>query len=118
MRSNHHIDGLLAAVPDTANNKTAYRDHARICAALLKEYGALHVMECRDDDVPQGKASPMPHGLQCTDNETAVFSWVIWPRKAIRDADWQKLMTDPRMPKAMPLDGTRLICGGFVPLAL
>ena len=45
-----------------------------------------------------------------------VFSWLVWPSKAVRDAGMAKVMADPRMkPEAnpMPFDGKRLIYGGF-----
>jgi uncharacterized protein YbaA (DUF1428 family) len=45
-----------------------------------------------------------------------VFSWITWASKLARDEAWKKLMTDPRMSQEqnpMPLDGKRLIYGGF-----
>jgi uncharacterized protein YbaA (DUF1428 family) len=44
-----------------------------------------------------------------------VFSWIVWPSKAVRDAGNQKMKNDPRMKdmKDMPFDGQRMIFGGF-----
>ncbi len=45
-----------------------------------------------------------------------VFSWIVWPSKAVRDAGMKKVMSDPRMAadnNPMPFDGKRLIFGGF-----
>jgi uncharacterized protein YbaA (DUF1428 family) len=45
-----------------------------------------------------------------------VFSWIVWPDKATRDAGMAKLMTDPRVQpdvNPMPFDGQRMIFGGF-----
>ena len=45
-----------------------------------------------------------------------VFSWVVWPDKATRDEGLRKVFEDPDMSPAenpMPLDGQRLIYGGF-----
>lgn len=53
------------------------------------------------------------------DDETVVFSWITWPDKTTREAGMAKMMTDPRMDPAhnpMPLDGKRMIFGGFVPV--
>jgi uncharacterized protein YbaA (DUF1428 family) len=48
-------------------------------------------------------------------DETVVFSWVIWPSRAVRDEGSRKVMADPRMQpgETMPFDGRRLIYGGF-----
>ncbi|PJK13388.1 RNA signal recognition particle [Lysobacteraceae bacterium NML120232] len=116
MTSNHYIDGFLAAVPTA--NKDAYRQYAATAAALFKEFGALQVVECWGEDVPQGQLTSMPLAVQCKDDETVVFSWIIWPDKATRDAGWQKVTNDPRIPQEMPFDGKRLIYGGFVPLVV
>ena len=51
--------------------------------------------------------------------ENVVFSFVIWPDKATRDAGWEKIMADPEMqPGAMemPFDGKRMFWGGFNPI--
>jgi uncharacterized protein YbaA (DUF1428 family) len=109
-----YIDGFIAAVPNA--NKEQYVIHAKKSATIFKEYGALKIVECWGDDVPEGKVTSFPMAVQCKDNETVVFSWVVWPSKEVRNAAWQKAMQDPRMsPDAnpMPFDGMRLIYGGF-----
>lgn len=109
-----YVDGYLLAVPTA--NKDAYRAHAEASAALFKEYGALAVVECWGDDVPTGKLNSMHTAVLRKDDETVVFSWVMWPDKATRDAGNQKLYEAPRMSpeiNPMPLDGSRLIYGGF-----
>jgi uncharacterized protein YbaA (DUF1428 family) len=50
------------------------------------------------------------------DDETVVFSWILWPSKAVRDAAMKKVMEDPRLQpdrNPMPFDGKRMIYGGF-----
>jgi uncharacterized protein YbaA (DUF1428 family) len=109
-----YFDGFLAAVPTA--NKHAYIKHAEVAATLFKEHGALSIVECWGDDVPEGKVNSLHTAVMRRDDETVVFSWVTWPNKATRDAGWQILMADPRMqPDAnpMPFDGSRLIYGGF-----
>ncbi|TOB47937.1 DUF1428 domain-containing protein, partial [Vibrio parahaemolyticus] len=57
-----------------------------------------------------------PMAVKAQDNETVVFSWVVWPSKDIRDSAWQQIMDDPRMNpenNPMPFDGKRIIYGGF-----
>jgi len=109
-----YIDGFVAAV--STANKEAYRNHAEMAAAVFREHGALSVVEGWGDDVPVGKVNSLHTAVLRRDDETVVFSWVLWPDKAARDAGWQKVMSDPRMQpdvNPMPLDGSRLIYGGF-----
>ena len=109
-----YVDGFVAAVP-TANRET-YRRHAELAAEVFKEHGALSVVECWGDDVPQGKLTSFPMAVKCQDDETVVFSWITWPSKAVRDAGMAKVMADPRLEpetNPMPFDGKRLIYGGF-----
>jgi uncharacterized protein YbaA (DUF1428 family) len=109
-----YVDGFVAAVP-TANRDT-YKKHAEDAAIIFKEYGALTLVECWGDDVPDGDVTSFPMAVKKTDDETVVFSWVTWPDKATRDAGWGKMMEDERMKpenNPMPFDGKRMIYGGF-----
>ena len=109
-----YVDGFVAAVP-TANRET-YRRHAEIAAEVFKEHGALNVVECWGDDVPEGKLTSFPMAVKREDGETVVFSWIVWPSREARDAGMKKSMEDKRLqPDAnpMPFDGKRLIYGGF-----
>ena len=110
----NYVDGYVAAVP-TANREQFLR-HARDAAVVSKEHGALQVVECWGDDVPEGKLTSFPMAVQCKDDETVIFSWITWPSKAARDAGMAKVMADPRIQpdkNPMPFDGKRLIYGGF-----
>jgi uncharacterized protein YbaA (DUF1428 family) len=110
----NYVDGFCAAVPTA--NRDAYLRHARLAAGVIKELGALAVVECWGDDVPEGKLTSFPLAVKREPGETVVFSWVAWPSKAVRDAAWPKLMADPRLSpehNPMPFDGKRLIYGGF-----
>jgi uncharacterized protein YbaA (DUF1428 family) len=109
-----YVDGFVVAVPTA--NRELYRRHAQSAAAVFKEYGALSVVECWGDDVPEGKLTSFPMAVQRKDDETVVFSWITWPSRQTRDAGMQKAMADPRLKpdsNPMPFDGQRLIYGGF-----
>jgi len=109
-----YVDGFVVAVP-TANKET-YRQHAEKAAKVFKEFGALKVIECWGDDVPEGKVTSFPMAVQRKPDETVVFSWVTWPSRQIRDEGWKKVMADPRLQpdnNPMPFDGKRMIYGGF-----
>lgn len=111
MKSDSYVDGFLLAVPTA--NKEAFRQHATDAAQLFKEHGALAVIECWGDDVPEGKLTSMPMAVKCKEDETVVFSWIAWPSREARDTGMQAVMADPRCNMDMPFDGKRLIFGGF-----
>ncbi len=109
-----YIDGFVAAVPTA--NRDAYRKHAEAAAVVFKEHGAVKVVECWGDDVPDGKLTSFPMAVKKQADETVVFSWIAWPSRALRDAGMKKVMEDPRIKpefNPMPFDGKRLIYGGF-----
>ncbi|MFN0183482.1 MAG: DUF1428 domain-containing protein [Aquabacterium sp.] len=108
------VDGFVLAVP-TANKET-FRQHATDAAVVFKECGALSVVECWGEDVPEGKVNSMHTAVLRKADETVVFSWIAWPDKATRDAGMAKVMADPRLSpdrNPMPFDGQRMIYGGF-----
>ena len=110
----NYVDGFVCAVPTA--NRDAYQTHAANTAKIFKEFGALSVVETWGDDVPDGKLTSFPLAVQRKDDETVVFSWIVWPSKSVRDDAWKKVMSDPRMShetNPMPFDGKRMIYGGF-----
>ena len=109
-----YVDCFVAAVP--TENKDKYIEHAKIAAELFMEYGALKIVENWGDDVPEGEITSLPIAVKAKENETVVFSWVVWPSKEVRNSAWASMENDPRMfpeNNPMPFDGKRLIYGGF-----
>ncbi len=109
-----YVDGVV--IPVLKSNKAAYIDAAGKMAAVFKEFGALNVVDCWGDDVPDGKLTSFPLAVKLEAEETVVFSWLTWPSRAARDEAWKKVMADPRMAPGvapMPFDGKRMIFGGF-----
>jgi uncharacterized protein YbaA (DUF1428 family) len=109
-----YVDGFIIAVPTAKREE--FRKHAVAVAAIWKEHGALKVVECWGDDVPDGKLTSFPMAVHKQPDETVVFSWVVWPSRAARDAGSAKMMADQRIQPdvlPMPFDGKRLIFGGF-----
>jgi uncharacterized protein YbaA (DUF1428 family) len=109
-----YIDGIVAAVPTAS--RAAYKAHVERMAVVFKEHGALKLVECWGDDVPDGKLTSFPMAVKKKDDETVVFSWIVWPSREVRDEGTKKIMADPRIRpevEPLPFDGKRLIFGGF-----
>lgn len=109
-----YIDGFLLAAPSA--NREAYRKHAEEAWPMFRDLGALAMVEAWGDDVPDGKVNSINSAVMRKDDETAVFSWIIWADKAARMAGWQKMMEAGPPEGAMsqmPFDGSRMIYGGF-----
>ena len=109
-----YVDGFVAAVPTA--NREVYRKHAEAAAVVFREHGATKLVECWGDDVPEGKLTSFPMAVKRRDDETVVFSWIIWPSRKVRDEGMKKVMADPRSrPEVnpMPFDGKRMIYDGF-----
>lgn len=112
-----YIDGFVVPVP--TDKRDAYREMAAKVAPMFREHGALQIVECWGDDVPDGKTTDFRMAVKAEKDENVVFSWIVWPSKAARDAGNAKIMADPRMQPdmdAMPFDGKRMIYGGFQPI--
>ena len=106
----------MPLIPVPKAKREAYLKMSRDVTPVYKEHGALKVVECWGDDVPEGKLTSFPMAVKCEPDETVVFSWIVWPSRAARDEGNRRVMADPRMqpgPDGMPFDGKRLIWGGF-----
>jgi uncharacterized protein YbaA (DUF1428 family) len=113
----NYVDGVVAAVP--SGNREAFRQHSAYFAEVIREFGALRVVDCWGEDVPHGKVTDMYMAVQAKPDEVVCFSWIEWPSKEARDAGMARLMEDPRMKMdaaKMPFDGKRMIYGGFASL--
>lgn len=95
-----YVDGSVVPVP-TANLEL-FRRHAEAAAAVFKEHGALSVVECWGDDVPEGTLTSLPMAVKCQPEETVVFSWITWPSKQVRDEAMKKVMADSSACSPMP----------------
>ena len=111
-----YVDGFVIPVPK--DRLDDYKTLARLCDKIWREHGALACVECVADDVPYGTLTSFPRAVQAKEDETVIFSWIIYESRQSRDAIMQKVMADERMKKTMegpPFDGKRMIFGGFQP---
>lgn len=108
-----YVTGLLLAVPTA--KKAEYQKYAQATVAVFKEHGALNVVDCWGDQVPDGELTSFPMAVKCQPDETVVMAWITWPSREVCEANSEKAMSDPRMPgfDQMPFDTKRLIYGGF-----
>ena len=111
-----YVDGFVVPVPE--DSLETYLRTAREAAAIWREHGALEVRECIADDVPMGDVTSFPRSVQVEEGETVVFSWILFESREHRDRVNADVMKDERFnammtPEAMPVDGKRMIFGGF-----
>ena len=126
-----YVDCYLVPVP--RGNRGAYEELARISAQVVKEHGALRIVECWLDESGPDAASyhseearlaaeeygSFVRAAGAGKDETVVMSYVEWPDKAARDAGMAKVTSDPRMQfqdQPPTFDGRRLIAAGFKPM--
>ena len=111
-----YVDGFILPMRD--NKLAEYTPMAETFARKAKALGALGSLEAIGDGLEHGHTTDFFKAVQAQDGENVIFSIVIWPDKATRDAAWEKIMADPEMqPGAtpMPFDGKRMFWGGFKP---
>nr|WP_281384013.1 DUF1428 domain-containing protein [Novosphingobium chloroacetimidivorans] len=112
-----YVQGFMVPVP------TAKRDiYAKMAAEawdMFAGYGAQAVLEAWGDDVPHGKVTDFYRGVKATEEESVVFSYMIWPsRDACQEAS--RKMQEAEMPTdfEIPFDGMRMVWGGFEPVVV
>ena len=112
-----YVDGFV--IPVKLTDKQAFIDHARQMDSIMIEEGALRIVECWADDVPEGKQTDFYRSVDRQQGETVCFSWIEWPDKATRDAAFARMMENEAMMNTpMPFDGKRMIYGGFEPVVV
>jgi len=111
-----YVDGFVTPVPEA--NRDRYIAHARAAWPIFRRMGALRLVECWSDHVPDGVHTSFPMAVRLEPGEAVLFSWIEWPDRATRDACHAAMPGDPDMAALgeMPLDGKRMIYGGFLPL--
>lgn len=66
-----YVDGFVVAVPTA--NREKYRIHADKAAVVFKEHGALKLVECWGDDVPDGEVTSFPMAVNARRMKPSYF---------------------------------------------
>ena len=114
-----YVDGFI--VPVRKAGVDTYKQIATEAAEIWRKHGALEVRECESDDVEVGEVTSFPRSVKLEDDETVFFSWIVFESRAHRDSVNAEVMKDPRFKEMMeagesgemPIDGKRMIYGGF-----
>jgi uncharacterized protein YbaA (DUF1428 family) len=115
-----YVQGFLVPVPE--GNREAYRKAAADMWEIMKDYGAVQLVEAWQVDVPRGKQTDFFRSVKAEDGEIVVFSFVAWKSREACDGAHEKMMQDERMKQFegqeanMPFDGKRMVYGGFKPV--
>ncbi|MEQ1499515.1 MAG: DUF1428 domain-containing protein [Novosphingobium sp.] len=104
----------LAVYSVKTTNRQQLAEFAEVTDAMFLEYGALRLIDAWGDDVPHGKVTDLYRAVAAEPDRTVCFGIIEWPDKAVRDAGWARLETDPRMQGLQgPMDGKHMVFGGF-----
>ena len=111
-----YVDGFVLPVPK--DRLEEYAAMAKKAGDIWREYGALEFRECAGDDMEVKDVLPFPQMTELKDDETVVFSWIVFKSREHRDEVNKKVMEDPRLkemcnPDSMPFDCKRMAYGGF-----
>lgn len=112
-----YVEIFAAAVPTA--NRDEYIKFLKVSETLLKENGALAVVDCWGVNVPEGETTSFLKAVKCEPGETVCVGWIIWPSEKIRNEGMVKVAGDPRLQAVaspLPFEGKRMIVGGFEPL--
>ncbi|BEU99657.1 DUF1428 domain-containing protein [Novosphingobium olei] len=108
------IDGYV--IPVLEARRADYARMARTAAHVFIKHGALHVLESWSADLPAGEVTDFRRAVAAEEGEGVVFSMIVWPDRATRDAGHKAVFEDPRMAEAIDMsvfNSKRMIIGGF-----
>lgn len=111
-----YVDGFL--IPIAKENVSKYKEIAQKAGELWKEHGALEYYECVGDDLDIEGMVSFKKVAGTSEEETVIFSWIVFESREHRDRVNQAVMDDPRIKEMMesgsePFDYKRMAYGGF-----
>jgi uncharacterized protein YbaA (DUF1428 family) len=111
-----YVDGFL--IPIAKENVSKYKEIAQKAGELWKEHGALEYYECIGDDLDGEGMVSFKKAADTSEEETVIFSWIVFESREARDRINAAVMNDPRLKEMMesgsePFDYKRMAYGGF-----
>ncbi|WP_227379589.1 DUF1428 domain-containing protein [Haladaptatus halobius] len=115
-----YVDGFVIPIPN--DKLEAYREIAAEAGKLWIEHGALEYFEGVGDDMEPDMGDMQirtyPQLTEIGDDETVVFSFIVFESREHRDEVNAKVMDDPAMDpdsfdEEMPFNTERMAYGGF-----
>ncbi|MBU1620185.1 MAG: DUF1428 domain-containing protein [Gammaproteobacteria bacterium] len=111
-----YVDGFL--IPIKKNQVEQYQKIAAQAGEVWREHGALDYIETVGDDLSVEGVVSFTQAAGAGEDETVIFSWILYKSKAHRDEVNAKAMLDPRIAGMadntnLPFDCKRMAYGGF-----
>jgi uncharacterized protein YbaA (DUF1428 family) len=112
-----YVDGFV--IPIAKENIESYAEIAQKAGEVWKEHGALEFYECVGDDLEIENMLSFRKIADASEEETVIFSWIVFESREHRDKVNAAVMADPRMnemmdsSKSSPFDFKRMAYGGF-----
>jgi uncharacterized protein YbaA (DUF1428 family) len=110
-------DGFV--IPISKANVAAYTKIAKAARKVWMKHGALEYRECVYEQIDEHGMINFLKLAKVKEDETVVFSWIVYKSKAHRAQVMKKVMSDPFMDKMMksgvemPFDMKRMVFSGF-----
>lgn len=112
-----YVDGFL--IPIKRENIERYTEIAQAAGEIWKEHGALEFIEAAGDDLENEKMISFKKSADAKEDETVIFSFIVFESKEERDRINALVMEDERLKNMMeggkdePFDYKRMAYGGF-----
>ena len=112
-----YVDGFV--IPVAKDKIEDYRKMAETGKLVWMDHGALDYKECvLEDEATNEHCGSFPQRVEHKENETIVFSYIVFKDRAHRDEVNAKVMADPRLQEGcdgnnMPFDPKRMAYSGF-----
>jgi uncharacterized protein YbaA (DUF1428 family) len=116
-----YVDGYV--IPIKKENVERYREMAQKAGEIWMEHGALEFYETIGDDLDIENSVSFKKLANISDDETVIFSWIVYESREQRDKINELIMNDPRITEDMAMnkdvfDMTRMTVGGFKPVVV